>query len=396
MDNIIMGALFLLQAMGIFYIYSRPKTDEPHILLKLVGYSILGAFSFGFNAIKLPLGFIIFILFFKPDTNFQRKREAAFLGFAVFLISLAIPLLQKTAYEWPRVVELESHHLDKISFEEEWKKVQEELEMGSYAVVKSFETTFDKEGELYSLNIKLTEPAPDGYVNYHLQLDEEKNLKIKRYRQEEGMLISEESEAIFFFSQLDALSSKMFYGPDIQYYTISSSGNREGYAVREAEKFLVTDSGGVEKIENHQFPLEGIMLDVCGFAGEYSENSHEMCTLNQHFLLDVTFPELEITKENILDLARRDREINEWFENHTGESAGTEKNGLFILKKDGKDIEVKEEEYITALKETPYVTLNENDKIWIAEVEYPYGYAPHTIEIRVNAETGKVIDYFFR
>ncbi|WP_113930822.1 hypothetical protein [Bacillus sp. P14.5] len=209
-------------------------------------------------------------------------------------------------------------------------------------------------------------------------------------------MIDGKSEVIYFFRHLDALSSEMFKGPDIQYYTLSSSGNREGYAVREAEKFLVTDSGGVEKIEDHQFPLEGIMLDVCGFAGEYNGNNHEMCTLNQHFLLDVTFPELEVTKDNILDLARRDKEINEWFENHTGESVGNEKNGVFTLKKDGKDIEVKEEEYITALKETPYVTLNEVDKIWIAEVEHPYGDAPHTIEIRVNAVTGKVIDYFFR
>ncbi|TYS13326.1 hypothetical protein FZC78_21850 [Rossellomorea vietnamensis] len=387
-----MGALFLLQAMGIFYIYSRPKTDEPHILLKLVGCSILGAFSFGFNSIKLPLGFIIFILFLRPNTNFQRKREAAFLGFAVFLISLAIPLLQKTAYEWPRVVELESHHLDKISFEEEWKKVQEELGQGSYAVVESFETTFDKDGELYSLNIKLTELAPDGYVNYHLQLDEEKNLEINRYRQEKGMLISEESEAIHFFSHLDALSSAMFNHSGIQYYTISSEGNRHGYAVREAQKFSVTDNG-LEKIKNHRLPLEGIMLDVCGYEGQ---NNQETCTLNQHFLLNVTFPETEVTEENILDLARRDREINEWFENHTGESVGTEENGVYILKKDGKNVEVNQDEYVTAFKETPYVTINQTDQFWLEEVEQPYGSAPHSIEIRVNAEKGGVIDYFFR
>ncbi|TYR73864.1 hypothetical protein FZC79_17250 [Rossellomorea vietnamensis] len=395
MDNIIMGALFLLQAMGIFYIYSRSKTDEPNILLKLAGYSTLGAFSFGFNTIKLPLGFIVFILFFKPDTNFKRKREAAFLGFAVFLISLAIPLLQKTAYEWPAVVELESHHLNSISFEEEWKKVQEELGMGSYSVVKRFETTFDKDGELYSLDIKLIEPSPDGYVNYHLQLDEEKNLKIKRYRQEEGMMISEESEAIYFFSHLDALSSEMFNQSGIQYYTISSEGNRHGYAVREAQKFLVS-ANGLEKIENHQLPLEGIMLDVCGYEGKYSEKSQETCALNQHFLLDVSFPEQEVTEENIIDLARRDREINEWFENHTGESVGTEENGVYILKKDGKNVEVNQDEYVTAFKETPYVTINQTEHFWIAEVEQPYGYAPHRIEIKVNAETGKVIDYFFR
>jgi len=47
---------------------------ESNVQLKIVGYFLLGAFTFSLNGFAFPLGFILFLLFFRPTKNRKPVR----------------------------------------------------------------------------------------------------------------------------------------------------------------------------------------------------------------------------------------------------------------------------------------------------------------------------------
>ncbi|MDF9759548.1 hypothetical protein OKW24_001321 [Peribacillus simplex] len=59
--------------------------QESYFPLKIIGYFILGSFAFNFNQISLPLGFVVYLIFFRPKLNVQVKRIAAVFGFLAFI-----------------------------------------------------------------------------------------------------------------------------------------------------------------------------------------------------------------------------------------------------------------------------------------------------------------------
>jgi hypothetical protein len=399
MEFTLMAGLFLLQAAGVIYLSYKPKEEEPNLFLKLIGYSVLGTFSFGINSIKLPLGFAVFLLFFRPAINSKRKKQAAFLGLAVFLLSILIPFLQKEVYEWPRTVQLENKNFYKINMQEEWKKIREELHAPSesFTVVNDFEAVIDRDGDLADIRMSLTEQQDAEVVHYRVELSSDRDWLISRMKYSDWMMSPDSEEAGHFLRHIDYFTPGVLNDDSTNYYSIQSSfPQRMGYAVREQKKYILSEDGRTE-ILNNQLPVEGVMLDVCGTSGEIDEHGNIFdCSLNEHYLYDVSFPELEVREGNIIELAMKNPEVDRWFMEHTGEAIGSEKDGTYILKQDGKETEVSEQEYIRALKETPYISVEQHDGYWSAEVENPYGDEPHVLEVKVDGDTGDVIEHVFR
>ncbi len=67
-------------------LYRRRSTDEAGLVFKIAGYFLLGAFTFNLNNVGLPLGFVIYLLFFRhPPTNPEIKQQAALLGLVLYI-----------------------------------------------------------------------------------------------------------------------------------------------------------------------------------------------------------------------------------------------------------------------------------------------------------------------
>ncbi|WP_421380851.1 hypothetical protein ACOJQI_18755 [Bacillus salacetis] len=398
MDIITIVLLLLLQAAGVIYLHSKPAEEETNLFLKLIGYSILGSFSFGINQIKLPVGFAVFLLFFKPSMNTKVKKQAALQGLAIFLLSISIPFLQKTIYEWPRKVQLENKNFYSMNLSEEWERIREELDApsGNYSSVDYFDTVIDKEGNLVKFELSLTEQQNEGFVHYLIELDGDKDWRIKRYRVSDWMMTPESQEAGDFLRHLDDFSPGVLDDQSIKYYWIKSDARMTAYAIRDQKKYVLTEDGK-EEIENEQLPVDGVYIEVCGSTGGADEHGNIFdCSLNEHYLYNVTFRGLDVNEGNILELARKHPEVDQWFSEHLGEAIGLERNGTYILRQDGKETKVTEQEYIRVLKETPFVTIDQHENYWTAVVENPYGDAPHTIEVRIDSNTGEVIDFTYQ
>lgn len=85
-----MFIIFLLLWTASIYLLFRGRNDEEdHLVLKLIGYYLLGTFTFSFNGIVLPVGFVI-SLFLKPQQNSSVKRVSAIFGLTVMLLGLLL------------------------------------------------------------------------------------------------------------------------------------------------------------------------------------------------------------------------------------------------------------------------------------------------------------------
>ncbi|WP_366922664.1 hypothetical protein MFMK1_003139 [Metallumcola ferriviriculae] len=85
--NTVVFSILIIAAL--VYIYQQRENEEEYLVLKLIGYYFLGSFRFNINQLYFPLGFIIFLIVFKPNVNRKIKHWAAYLGLAAFLIGLA-------------------------------------------------------------------------------------------------------------------------------------------------------------------------------------------------------------------------------------------------------------------------------------------------------------------
>ena len=105
---------------GLLYLSKKKRDSEAKFPLKIIGYYILGVFAFKFNEIALPLGFIIYLLFFRPKVNADIKRQAAIFGLIIFILVQWITPF--TVYMWEsRTITIE-HELESaftIDFAEE-------------------------------------------------------------------------------------------------------------------------------------------------------------------------------------------------------------------------------------------------------------------------------------
>lgn len=75
----------LIVIAGLYLLHSNRNEDENSLGLKLFGYYILGSFTFIFNGLVIPLGFII-TLFMRPQQNRSIKRGAAVFGLVMMIL----------------------------------------------------------------------------------------------------------------------------------------------------------------------------------------------------------------------------------------------------------------------------------------------------------------------
>lgn len=71
--------------IGIIILYNNRSQNEELLVLKLIGYYLLGTFYISLNGFALPIGFVI-SLFLKPKENKGIKRGAAVFGLVLMII----------------------------------------------------------------------------------------------------------------------------------------------------------------------------------------------------------------------------------------------------------------------------------------------------------------------
>ncbi|MEL3974763.1 hypothetical protein AAEO50_20965 [Rossellomorea oryzaecorticis] len=395
--------LFMLSIVIVIILYRNSDQEESYLFMKLLGYTILGAFMLEINRVKLPLGFVVFLLFFRDiPINTWGKKRAAYLGLTIFLLSVIIPFVEKEWYERPRTVTLQETNFYEGSLLEEWNNIKRELDVDNEYSVKltDFRMVIDKHGEYERLDLSMVDESHPYTIFYRITLSGDgEAVRVNRSRYEtEQRGTSPYTEADFVLTQFDLVTKSMLKDDGMNYYELKSDGQRMGYAVRDQKKFRV-DTAGKKEFQDSELPVDAIVVDVCGTEGTIDEHGTLFeCDTYEHYLFDVLERELELNSGTVLEVARKiSPQIDQWLTEHIGEYIGSEKDGEFILKKDGVEKSVSEQEYIKALKETPVVEIHEEgqDK-WEVKVENPYGKAPHIMEFEMTGKGPEISKLHFR
>ncbi|MBM7603036.1 hypothetical protein JOC75_001006 [Metabacillus crassostreae] len=403
MNNTTQLIMLFLSIIFVLVLYRKSKEEEQLLLLKLFGFTFLGAFMLDINGLKLPLGFAIFLLFFRsPRVNAKTKNSAAYLGLVIFMLVVFIPKIENMIYERTQHVELLDTNFYSGSLVEEMKHLKNQLNMDDNRIeIHDLDLTINQDGTYENLRLQLEEQNYEDTVNYNIDLSHDrKNLEVKRFKVKSEEYVNDNTftEAELVLGNLDLITNSMLNFEGEAYTQLKTDGQRVSYEVRENRNFQIS-TAGKNKVENSQLPVRTIFVDVC-HSNELDELRNPLkCEYKERFLLDMLPNELELTDSTVLDVARQvSSEIDEWLVKHTGDSIAYEKNGEFVLIEDGKEEKVQESEYIMALKETPRTTIthNEQNNIWDVTIENPYGNAPHKCEFMLNGETREVHELKFR
>jgi hypothetical protein len=249
----------------IFLVWKKVEA-ESYFPLKIIGYFIVGSFAFNFNQVPLPLGFIVYLLFFRPTLNVDVKRMAAVFGVLTFI--LVHWILPFAIHEWESRPIFTEHELGSIytmNFQDEYEQVKQELKLEYNNLrLEDFEVNYVKDGRITDLSWQLLGQNGNSYNLYQIQYDIGKS----RYRVTDSQLdtwlqYNRLIEADYFFEHLNVLDIKDITHAkgDFSSYVIQSTGERINYALGNRTHFFISN-GEIQLLDDEQLPVEGYYIST--------------------------------------------------------------------------------------------------------------------------------------
>ncbi|XEC95929.1 hypothetical protein AB6A23_05015 [Paenibacillus tarimensis] len=278
--------LLFLPVLALYFIYRKRQENESILFIKLIGYMIMGGFTFAINGVRLPAGFVIYLVFFtRPKRNKTIKQWAALLGLLIYAMQLLAPSVQNYWFERPRSVVSEGDNLYSYDFESNWSMVQKEFDINYDARLEKFEVGYEKDGLINELRYEFLERELEGYIYYRVKVKAAEQASVVERQRIEGPWFQYDRSAAVsrFFEQLNAVDlRKIKPGRDFHYYILSAEGARTAYAIEDATKYILRD-GQIIEITNSQLPIEGYWLKVCGAYGDPG------CSERTDYFFDATY-----------------------------------------------------------------------------------------------------------
>ncbi|MGM0846446.1 MAG: hypothetical protein ACQEUT_15835 [Bacillota bacterium] len=283
--------IFIFTILVVAVLYNKSKEEESLLLLKLFGFTFLGAFMLDLGDIKLPLGFTVFLLFFRNiKVNKETKHIAACIGLAVFMLGIFVPQIEKMIFERKHTVEIQHTNFYSGSLADELGQIKDQFKVSEFSTeLNGLDMVIDEEGNYRNLSFGLSERTHDGFTMYNIVLSRDKtSFEVTRYKLQEEEYFDDMmfTEAELVLGNFDLMTDSMldFKGKD--FYALSTDGRRVVYEDRESENFQINTAGKFE-LKDSQLPVHAIVVDVCG-SKELNEHRNPVkCEEEGRFLLDV-------------------------------------------------------------------------------------------------------------
>lgn len=239
---------------------------ESNFPLKLIGYFILGSFTFNFNQIPLPLGFIVYLLFFRPTLNVDVKRMAAIFGvFAFIVVHWILPF---AIHEWqsrPILIEHELGSVYTMNFQDEYELIKQELKLeNEFLRLEDFGVEYVKDGRITDLSWQLLGQNGNRFDLYQIRYDiDEGRYRVTNSQPDTWLQYNRLIEAEQFFENLNVLDIKdiTHVKGDFSSYVIRSTGERMNYAVENGTHFYLSN-GEIQILDNEQLPVEAFYIST--------------------------------------------------------------------------------------------------------------------------------------
>ncbi|WP_449536517.1 hypothetical protein [Ferdinandcohnia sp. Marseille-Q9671] len=270
--------LYTVLLIGSCLFLMKKKVDtESSFTLKIIGYFIVGSFAFTFNQIAVPLGFIVYLLFFRPKLNVRVKRLAAIFGVLTFIVvHWIIPF---AIHEWESralLIERNIGSIYTLNFDAEFEKIKQKLEVENNAVkLQDFKIEYLENGQITDVSWQILRYSDSKYHLYQIQYDFAKNrYEIRGHEVDEWLQYNRLVEGDRFFENLNVLDMKDITQSKGSFssYVIHSTGERVHYGIEDREHFVISN-GEIQVVDNEQLPVEAYYISI--FAMHKTEEERD-------------------------------------------------------------------------------------------------------------------------
>lgn len=282
-----MGIVFtVFIIISLVYIYKKREEEEAYLAIKVVGYYLLGSFRFNFNSLIIPLGFALYLIFFRPSINKKVKRLAATFGFIIFCFGVISPIINDDIFSREIKVTMASSNINSIDFTFDLNVIRDRFKLKNKLDINNFEVRYNKDGEIENIMYELIDynnPKRVHYtVSYYKDASGVKNkYSISRYNVNSTFQLDEVLDADYFFANIDKIKNeKIDYDFDV--YTISLMGvgdtSRQGYNIKDKKTVYIDKSGNARQLTNDELPVKGAWVyhygSVIDSINSYNTSSH--------------------------------------------------------------------------------------------------------------------------
>lgn len=283
------GSLWILAIVVLFFIkYYKQKEEEEHeeyLVLKMIGYYMLGLFTFNLNGfiaipIVIPVGFIVYYttMMEKEKRNTVLKHKCAVLGFLMIWLGILNGIIYQSLEYRTQTIKEYTGQIDEL--EEVWTSVEKRLKLHGDSQVMDFRMDYDTEKNIQSMTLRFTNSSQDGklftlngnfegkltvdvskyitndefismYPNYYYSVNVDEliklvsNLEFKKSPSENGKIISS------YYITYDA----SFYGTSIT----SEYSNGAVYLIESVDDDFKDIK--YRKAKEREFPIEGVLIN---------------------------------------------------------------------------------------------------------------------------------------
>lgn len=264
----IMVTVLIIGSLVMLY---RKRTDPENGLgWKLIGHMLLGGFTFTVNSLRLPLGFAIYLLFFrKPRPNLAIKQKAALLGLLMYVLQLAGPAIVNHLGSNPENKTMRNISAEELGVDGVWKMVAARAPFGSNAKLQSFEAVRSENGDVLEMHFEVIEHNPAAERFLHTSATyrgKDQSVFVKRYNTTEWLQYPRQMMAEHFIERVQTLKLMDLKPSDSDHRYVKlelfPDSMQASYAMKGENNFGV-DEKGVYRIRDEQLPVTATLLQVC-------------------------------------------------------------------------------------------------------------------------------------
>lgn len=264
MELYIWGIQVAIAIVVLIFIYQKREEDESYLGLKLFGYSFLASFTFRLQNFPIPLGFIIYLLFFHPKVNRVAKRRAALLGLVFFFVGAVYvyPAVEKYSFERPQEIALGSSNVHQLSFSEEWNKLQTRLNIVEDARLIYINIAFNPDGKLNNINGKFIGMKDYEFIRYSIEYDPITD-KSKILRQKSTQNVPDYHDLVTMtrlFNVVDRVKEKNLLPNTMDDYLMHAEGRMDIGKMTYEKVYFIDNNGNVKMDEYENLPIVDLPL----------------------------------------------------------------------------------------------------------------------------------------
>ena len=259
-SNILSMGLLIFAILYLIYLYNKKEEIENYLGLKLIGFYLLGAFTFNFKfesfTAIIPIGIIIYLAFMKNKerVNCVIKKKASIMGLIILCVGGINSIIYNNIEYRERNIPIKNISIK--SLRSDYEVIKKELSIDDLASVESLDLEYNENNKIRRLSYTIKDQNNKTYFI---------STNGKSYSINTSKTYESEDETFMFSSMwyynmdietlLDVMSNTKFKKYENTFYYTAIYKNEENYYENDKNLYIVDLANYSTKKLNSKYPI---------------------------------------------------------------------------------------------------------------------------------------------